>query len=640
MKLGKVFEQPSNDEFVAMLDSEQSGERLLFSYLELDPDGGTPDSDRHRIIARVKKIHKENPLLSRDQAGVSASVDMDLPTGYSQRFTYGWVKCSVVGEMTPGGYLDMNRRVVPPNAEVHTPSAETLQSLFFSSDPSYLPLGTIDMFGDEAIEKIPVTVDGDTMATKHFCVFGMTGTGKTNTSARIIEEYLSRGQRVIVFDPHDDYTNLDNYINLFREKGDEYDINYSAPIGYSDIVRAVENEYDIRTNLNRHENEEDEVAEATLERILRTASVIHENTPARNFLSRDGADPRNELSEQIVDAISESDDLGSLLQNPGVREGAAFPELRSYESTGFTINLLQAFYGKEFTSAGREWLAGNINQPGGGIDYLQNIDDAAHGFSQGAESWERNMISRVRDGISSIEAAYHEARLAGAHPFDLEDLAESVVDRDECRDEPVFRLSLSDLSAKLRKVTVYGVVEYLFRRYKYGEYRVRESEAGPANALPVLFVLEEARSLIPNTSSESDDVAGNLARSAMRRIANEGRKFSLGFGVVSQKPSTVDQEVASQANTFILHQLKSPDDQRYVRKVTESMAEEELDMIPSLGTGRAVVSGLAVQSPVLLDVSFRHSEEGIEAPTPIRDTIGEAVMEARDRLGNPENETD
>jgi DNA helicase HerA-like ATPase len=212
-----------------------------------------------------------------------------------------------------------------------------------------------------------------------------------------------------------------------------------------------------------------------------------------------------------------------------------------------------------------------------------------------------------------------------------------VVDREECREEPVFRLSLSDLSAKLRKVTVYGIVEYLFRRFKYGEYRVRGNEDGPANALPTLFVLEEARSLIPNTSSESDDVAGNLARSAMRRIAYEGRKFSLGFGLVSQKPSTVDQEVASQANTFILHQLKSPDDQQYVRKVTESMAEEELDMIPSLGTGRAVVSGLAVQSPVLLDVSFRHSDEGVEAPTPIQDTIGEAVMNARDRLGNSED---
>ena len=636
MKLGKVFEQPSNDEFMAMLDSKQSGERLLSSFLELDPDdGGAPDPDSYRIIARIKKIHKENPLLSQDQAGVSASVDMDLPTGYSQRFTYGWVKCSVVGEMTPGGYLDMNRRVVPPNAEVHTPTAETLQSLFFNDDPSYLPLGTIDVFGEENVEEIPVTVDGDAMATKHFCIFGMTGTGKTNTSAKIMEEYLSRGQRIIVFDPHDDYANLDNYINVFREKGGGEEVSFSTPIGYRNIVEGMGNEFDVRAGSKN-------LGEAALERTLRVASVLHSNTPARDFLSREDDPPKQELSEEIVSVISESEDLSSLIQNPGVREGSAFPELRSYDSTGFTINLLQAFYGKEFTSAGRDWLSDNIDQPGSGIDYLENIYSAAQRRASGAKEWARNMISRVKDGIGTIEAAYREARQAGAEPFDLENLAESVVDRDECREEPIFRLSLSDLSAKLRKATVYAVVEYLFRRFKYGEYRVRDSEAGPANALPVLFALEEARSLIPNTSSQSDDEAGNLARSAMRRIAYEGRKFSIGFGLISQKPSTVDQEVTSQANTFILHQLKSPDDQRYVRKVTEGIAEEDLDMIPSLGTGRAVISGLAVQSPVpvVLDVSFRHSEEGIEAPTPIQDTIGEAVMEARDRLRDPENETD
>ena len=117
------------------------------------------------------------------------------------------------------------------------------------------------------------------------------------------------------------------------------------------------------------------------------------------------------------------------------------------------------------------------------------------------------------------------------------------------------------------------------------------------------------------------DVSGAMARHAMRELAYEGRKFSLGFGLISQKPSTIDAEVVSQSNTFVLHQLKSPDDQAYVRAVTESMSEDELNMVKSLGTGRAIVAGVAVQSPVLLRVYFRHSKEGIEEPTPIRDEL-------------------
>lgn len=174
---------------------------------------------------------------------------------------------------------------------------------------------------------------------------------------------------------------------------------------------------------------------------------------------------------------------------------------------------------------------------------------------------------------------------------------------------------------------------YFFRQYKFGGFSAKARTNQAVNAYPVLFVLEEARALIPKSSGVDDiDVSGAIARQAMRELAYEGRKFSLGFGLISQKPSTVDTEVASQSNTFILHQLKSPDDQQYVRSVTESMSEEELNMIKNLGTGRAIVAGIAVKSPVLLRVFFRYSEEGIQEPTPIRDELQASIDGIRQRL--------
>ncbi|HYT46207.1 MAG TPA: hypothetical protein VEP90_28015, partial [Methylomirabilota bacterium] len=95
--------------------------------------------------------------------------------------------------------------------------------------------------------------------------------------------------------------------------------------------------------------------------------------------------------------------------------------------------------------------------------------------------------------------------------------------------------------------------------------------------------------------------------------------------------------VVSQSNTFILHQLKSPDDQEYVRSVTESMSRDELEMIKSLGTGRAIVAGLAVQSPVLLRVYPRYSQEGIQEPTPVQDALHDEVENIRQQLGISQN---
>lgn len=179
---------------------------------------------------------------------------------------------------------------------------------------------------------------------------------------------------------------------------------------------------------------------------------------------------------------------------------------------------------------------------------------------------------------------------------------------------------------------VYAVVTYFFRSFKFGGYRARPV-GNQLAAYPILFVMEEARALIPKSTGPQDsDAAAMLARRAMRELAYEGRKFSLGYGLISQKPSTVDQEVVSQSNTFILHQLKSPDDQEYVRNVTESMSRDELDMVKSIGTGRAIVAGVAIKSPVLLNVYFRHSEEGIQEPTPLTDELG-SVAQVRLQLG-------
>src|SRR5581483_4066989 len=238
----------------------------------------------------------------------------------------------------------------------------------------------------------------------------------------------------------------------------------------------------------------------------------------------------------------------------------------------------------------------------------------------------------IQQKINGLQAKYNDAIRSGVAPLDFEQFFTDVAPRQGGLPETIHRLSMPDLPSNLRKALVYGVVTYFFRSFKFGGYHARLRRNHPANAYPVLFVLEEARSLIPKSSGVEDmDISGGLARRAMRELAYEGRKFSLGFSIISQKPSTIDPEVVSQSNTFILHQLKSPDDQSYVRSVTESMSQEELDMIKELGTGRAIVAGVAIKSPVLLRIDRRCSADGIQEPTPIRDELN-SVDQIRQNL--------
>ncbi len=632
MRIGTVFEQTSTTEFLVMLDQQCDSEQLLFSYIEVSPGGGAPNPGGERIIGRITNVLKENPLLSRDQAGVLASVSTGgLGLDFSRRFTRGWAQCSVIGTLAARG-LDMNRRAVAPNAEVHTPSPSTLRQLFFNPEPSYLPLGLIETFGGQSMDEVPVTLNADQLVTKHFCVFGMTGSGKTNTAAKVIEELMARGHRMIIFDSHDDYANLDTFTSLFAfrdERGQQ--IQLSSPTNRSQVVGAAINQFNPSASGNRA------LEDCVYERLLRTASVIYRNTPARQFLIRGDQQSKREVTPAFVQGLAGVQPWDSLISNPQVADFKAFPEPRFYGNNfeDFSIILLQAIQGEGYTSAQWRWLRANVNQPGTGIQYLQNLWQAAENARQATTNQQLIMTLNVlQPSFRNIQAIYRDAIRAGSQPLDLEKFFLQVADRTNSSPQTVYRLSLTDLSSNLRKAMVYGVVTYFFRSFKFGGYRAQAKNNQPANAYPVLFVLEEARALIPKSSgTEEDDASGRLARQAMRELAYEGRKFSLGFGLISQKPSTVDPEVVSQSNTFILHQLKSPDDQEYVRSVTESMSKDELEMIKSLGTGRAIVAGLAVQSPVLLRVYPRYSQEGIQEPTPIQDALQGEVKRIRQQLG-------
>ncbi|MFX0092305.1 MAG: ATP-binding protein, partial [Candidatus Hodarchaeota archaeon] len=203
-------------------------------------------------------------------------------------------------------------------------------------------------------------------------------------------------------------------------------------------------------------------------------------------------------------------------------------------------------------------------------------------------------------------------------PIDLDVLLHEVVDLSSCPSTHVYLFSLSSLSNNIRKVTVGSVINWIFKRYKFGTYSAAATPRNPIpNASPVCFILEEARTMIPAGRDEETSSSSHLCRSAVRAIAFEGRKYNLGFVLVSQKPRSVDEACASQANTFIIHQLKSPDDNRYVSSVTEGMTSEELKIINSLGQGRAIVSGTAVKTSVLVRVRVRNSLEGMEKPRPV-----------------------
>lgn len=126
---------------------------------------------------------------------------------------------------------------------------------------------------------------------------------------------------------------------------------------------------------------------------------------------------------------------------------------------------------------------------------------------------------------------------------------------------------------------------------------VFEKKVSDELRLPVLFVLEEAHNFAP---AQARTDAEKRSITTTRQIAQEGRKFGVGLVIISQRPSRLDETTLSQCNSFVIMRMVNPADQSFVRRVIETLGEDESKLLPDLDVGEALLSGQFINFPVLV----------------------------------------
>ncbi|MFB6182692.1 MAG: ATP-binding protein [Candidatus Nanohaloarchaea archaeon] len=154
------------------------------------------------------------------------------------------------------------------------------------------------------------------------------------------------------------------------------------------------------------------------------------------------------------------------------------------------------------------------------------------------------------------------------------------------------------------------LVSVLFK--KINRARVRH-EKGKQSELdfPVFGLLEEGHRFTP-----ADGEAQSLG--PLSTILSEGRKFGIGIGIISQRPSKIDDDVLSQCKTQIIMQIQNPLDQDAVKKGVEDVGEDLLSELPGLTPGQAIIAGDSVNTPFPVQIRERYTTHGAESP-PITD---------------------
>ncbi|MCK5664974.1 MAG: ATP-binding protein [Thiotrichaceae bacterium] len=446
--------------------------------------------------------------------------------------------------------IKIPRRPLDPGAKIETVDFQFLSDFYEFNEHTSLHLG--NLVGYERGENtVPIFLDVNTLVTEHLAVLAMTGSGKSYTVGRIIERLVALNNgTVVVFDPHGEYGKA-------LAKGR---LHFSDDLDKTEDVRDQKAFPEIKS---------------MFERLQAANAGIQVYTPQHDSFKHKYASKNQALALQFDHF--EMDDIAEIL--PGLTE----PQQRVLDvairywrfidkSEPRDINRLRYFLGD-------------------GLEELKEWDDLSDSEAKALNGRSAAVASMKLNRVLHEAQSFYSATMA--EPTDIY----RMVGRPTNRKGRLVIVDLQGLSDTAKQVVCALLSSEILR--------AASSKTDPIR--PSFLVYEEGHSFAP---------AGGKAVShrIIKKIAGEGRKFGVGFAIISQRPSKLDADVTSQCNTLITMRLKNPDDQRFITKASDMVSKADLDELPNLSTGEALVCGRSIPAPLLVKVGSKALIHGGESP--------------------------
>jgi len=450
--------------------------------------------------------------------------------------------------------IKIPRRPLDPGASVETVDFQFLSDFYEFNEHTSLHLG--NLVGYERGENtVPVFLDVNKLVTEHLAVLAMTGSGKSYTVGRIIERLVTiNNGTVVVFDPHGEYGKA-------LAKGQ---------LNFSSGFESVEDTRD-REILPKIQD--------TMLRLQAAGAGVSVFTPQNESFKHKYAGKNIQLALQFDHF--EMDDVAEIL--PGLTEPqqrVLDVAIRYWRTTDKTeprdINRLRHFLGD-------------------GIDELREWDDLSDAESKALSGRSAAVALMKLSRVLNEAQSFYSASMTT--PTDIY----SMIGRPSNRQGRLVVIDLQGLSDTAKQVICALLSSEILK--------AASSKTDPIR--PCFLVYEEGHNFAPANG-------GAVSHRIIKKIAGEGRKFGVGFAIVSQRPSKLDADVTSQCNTMITMRLKNPDDQRFIAKASDMVSKADLDELPSLSTGEALVCGRSIPASLLVKVGGKALIHGGESPEVLR----------------------
>ncbi len=399
-------------------------------------------------------------------------------------------------------------------------------------------------------ETLDAKIDLDKLVSRHCAIVGSTGSGKSNSVSVLLQSIASRNfpsSRILVIDPHGEYNDaLSKYSKVIEVNSLENDNKLQIPfwaLPFNELMKVFSgNLSDQNREYIREKVVEAKINSAEENKINVRKESITANSPIPFSI--------NQLWFELVD----------------------------FEKQTFNDNARTVL--TDLTVVGDpEKLISNEYSPAG----MGNSAPFLNIRAKGLLSFLDSMRNKLND--SSYGFLFYPGKLTPDLKGKIDEDLDSMFFKWLGDKTPITILDLSGIPSEIMASISGTLLKIIYDGLFWG---VNTKVGGKSQ--PLLIVLEEAHSYLKAGEH-------SISSRTVQTIAKEGRKYGVGLLLVTQRPSELDETVLSQCGTMVALRMNNSKDRGHIRAAVQDELQSMVDLLPSLRTGEALISGEAVKIP-------------------------------------------
>lgn len=116
------------------------------------------------------------------------------------------------------------------------------------------------------------------------------------------------------------------------------------------------------------------------------------------------------------------------------------------------------------------------------------------------------------------------------------------------------------------------------------------------------LIVDEAHNILSESSKRESEKWKDYRLEVFEEVIKEGRKFSYFLTISSQRPADISATIVSQVHNYFIHRLVNENDLRLLDNTLTSLDKVSKDSIPNLSPGQAVLTGTLFELPMIIKI--------------------------------------